>query len=137
MNNLKPLLILLLLISFSACRQDQYEVNVIDAEGWTDLMPNAGGKTFVHLQLSINGKVQDELNISGLAIKHGDDHYQLSDSEFSYKVEYDENPLLVEIKADFQLRPNGEETIDSEIEYSVNGYAGKIIIDDIHIEKVN
>lgn len=137
MKNLIPLLFVLLLLTPPGCRQEKYEINVIEAEGWTDLMPNAGGKTYLRLQIKIEDTREEKLNISGLSIRHGEDHYNLSEGEFNYNVENDEKSLLVEIKADFLLRENGEEEINAGIEFSLGGNSEKFMIEDIPLEKIH
>lgn len=125
------------IILSSGCQQHDYNVDIIEAEGWTDTMPNARGKTYINIRLRFENVNEEQLNITRVTVKHGEDYYHFAEGQFGYDAEENGKSCEATIKFNFRLEPDSDNSIDARIEYDVDLRFGKVNVDDISIELVH
>jgi len=124
-------------VSFlSACLENDGEIKVVKAEGWTDLMPGAGGKTYLFIHIELRSGRKEEPVINSIIIKSVDESFRLGKDEFTCSIKPGEDFFDIEIKVSVFLNQKNTTAVDAEINFGSgeNIYVHKI--DNIALEKV-
>jgi hypothetical protein len=124
-------------ILLSGCLQKEPEIYVLQTESWTDLMPGTPGKTYLQVKYNIANAGSDSIGITGIKIIWTDGKYELKEGEFEYNTSIgDSNNVQLALRGVFLLDQRDIDTMNAEVEFSVNNRSVTHTIEKIAVEKV-
>lgn len=129
-------LLVVSVLILSACLEQDYEIKVVKAKGWTDLMPGAGGKTYILIQIELRSAKNVEPKINSIIIKSEYERIKLVKEDFSSSIKQGEDFFDMEIKAPFFLKQKNTTIVDAEIEFGSGADTYVYKINNIALEKV-